>query len=118
MRQLNVNVLSAANTASRNGVQIDSNQLINISFQLVQGDGVAAGSLVIQGSNDVCPVGQANSGNFVVTNWSQINTTAQAAGSSVIVQLSNVSYRWLRAVWTSTTPGTTTVNVNMFGMGV
>lgn len=118
MRQVNVNVLQGANTATVTGVQIDSNQLIDVSFHLVVGDASAAGTFLIQASNDVCAVGQANSGNFVVSNWATVSTTAQAAGNQqLIIQLSNISYRWIRAVWTHTTSGTAGVSVNMFAVG-
>ena len=79
MRQVNVNVLSAANTATRTGAQIDANQLINASFHLTLGDTTAAGTFLIQGSNDVCPVGQ-QAQNFTVTNWAQVSSTTQVPG--------------------------------------
>jgi len=118
MRQVNVNVLPAtANTATVIGNTIDSNQLIDMSFHLVVSDSTAAGALVIQASNDVAQVGQTAQ-NFVPTNWAQVSSTTQAAGTQqVIVQLSNVSYRWVRAVWTHTTSGSGTVQVNMMAFG-
>jgi len=119
MRQVNANVLSGSNTATVTGSQIDSNQLIDASFHLVVGDATAAGTFIVQASNDVCPVGQANSGNFVVSNWATVSSTPQPAGTEqIIVLLSNIAYRWLRVQWTHTTSGTSTVNVNMFANGV
>jgi len=118
MRELNVQVASGLNTASVTGQQIDSNQLIDVSFHLVIGDTSAAGTLVIQASNDVCPIGQ-QAQNFVVTNWATISSTAQVAGAQqTMVLLSNISYRWIRAVWTHTTSGSSTAVINMFALGV
>ena len=118
MRQVNIQVLSGADTATVTGSQIDSNQLINASFHLVVGDATAAGTLLIQGSNDVCGVGQ-QSANFTVTNWATVSSTAQAAGTQqVMVSLANIPYRWMRAQWTKTTGGSSTVVVNMFAVGV
>ena len=122
MRQVNVQVASGANTATINGIQIDANQLINASFHLLVGDATAAGTFKIQASNDVAPAGGANvAGNFVVTNWVDIPnaTVTQAAGTrQALIQLSEISYRWIRAVWVETTPGTSTNQVNMFAVGV
>lgn len=118
MRQVNKQIMSGANTGSVTGSQIDSNQLINASFHLVVGDATAAGNFVIQASNDVCDLQQGFS-NFTVTNWATVSTTAQAAGTrQIIIQISNMSYRWLRVLWNETTPGSTTVVCNMFAMGV
>jgi hypothetical protein len=119
MRQVNVNVLSAVDTASHNGAQIDSNQLYNISFQAVFGDTSAAGTFFIQGSNDVCPVGQGAQ-LFVVTNWTNIPnaTSTITAGASALILIAPTCYRWLRAVYTRSSGGSSTINVNMFAQGV
>jgi hypothetical protein len=122
MRQVNQVVLSAVDTASQNGVQIDSNQLINASFQAVFGDSSAAGTFLIQASNDVAPLNYSGSSSaqFVATNWTNIpNATATiTAGGSAIISLSEMSYRWLRAVYTHSSGGSSTVKVSMFGMGI
>lgn len=116
MRQVNKQILSGANTVTVVGSQIDSNQLVNISFHLVVGDATAAGSLIIDGSNDVAQIGPTP---FTVVSWAPISTTTQAAGTQqLIVQLSNVSYRWVRARWVQSTAGTTTVVVNLMAAGV
>lgn len=119
MRQVNTNVLSAVDTASQNGAQIDSNQLYNISFQAVFGDTSAAGTFFIQASNDVAAVGQGDQ-NFVVTNWTNVpNATATiTAGASTMILIAPTCYRWLRAVYTRSSGGSTTINVNMFAQGV
>lgn len=120
MRQVNTQVLSGADTATVTGAQIDANQLINASFHLLVGDATAAGTFKIQASNDICPVGQAAQ-NFVAANWVDIpnaSVTQAAATQQALISLTDMSYRWVRAVWTKTTAGTTTVVVNMMAVGV
>ena len=53
MRNVNCQVLFAASSASQNGLQIDSNQLIAASFQFVFPDATSAGTGYIQMSNDI-----------------------------------------------------------------
>jgi hypothetical protein len=117
MRNINSTILSGLNNATQTGQQIDSNQLINISFHLHVSDVTAAGTFKIQASNDVCPIGPTP---FTVTNWADIPSASvtQAAGTQdALITLSNVSYRWIRAVWTKTTSGSGTVTVNMNAAG-
>lgn len=45
MRQVNTQILSGSNAGSINGIQIDSNQLINASFHLIVGDATVARNL-------------------------------------------------------------------------
>lgn len=119
MRQVNVNVLSAPDNASANGNVIDSNQLFAASFQAVFGDVTAAGNIQIQASNDIsAPGAPVNSPG--PTNWTNITgaTATVTAGASVLVSLSNINYRFLRVVWTNTSGGSTTINVNMFAQSV
>ena len=117
MRYVNVNVLSASDATSSVGASIDSNQLIAASFQVSFTDPTAAGSIQIQASNDLTPLGNlANL--FVPTHWSDITgaTATVAAGATAIVQIPITSYRFMRVAYTETTPGTGTVNVNLFAL--
>lgn len=117
MRLNNCQILSGANSGNVNGAQIDSNQLEIMSFHLVQGDVTAAGVFKIQASNDIAQVGPTP---FAVTNWVDIPsaTVTLAAGTTqALITLPQVAYRFIRAVYTSTTPGTTTVIVNMDALG-
>ena len=113
MRQVNCNVLSASDATSQNGDQIDANQLISASFHAYFGDTSAAGSIKIQASNDVAPIQQA--GTFVVSNWVDIPsaTASVTSGGAVLITINQVCYRWMRAVFTQNSAGSTTVNVNM-----
>lgn len=118
MREVNVNILSASDTTSQNGSQIDSNQLISASIQAIFGDATAAGTIKLQMSNDELTNG--NSQSFVVTNWTDIPsaTATVVAGASVVVIVPQLCARWIRAVYTSSSGGSTTVNVNLFALSV
>jgi hypothetical protein len=120
MRQVNDKVLSGLDAVSINGKQIDTNQMINMSFHCILSDATAAGSFSLQASNDISqiPPGQ---GSFTATNWVDIpnaTVTMTAGTQQALIMLSELSFRWVRAVWTQTTPGTGTVVVNRFGQGV
>lgn len=118
MRNVNVVVLSGADTGSVNGSAIDANQLVSASFQAVFGDATAAGTLKIQASNDVAPVqytSPSGVGVFTPSNWADIpNATASVtSGGSVVVSIAQTNFRWMRAVYTRTSGGSTTVIVSM-----
>lgn len=120
MRQVNDQVLSGVDTASINGMQLDTNQMINMSFHCVVSDSTAAGTFKLQASNDISqiPPGQ---GNFTATNWVDIpnqSVTMTAGTLQGLLTLSEMSFRWVRAVWTKTTSGTGTVTVTRFGQGI
>lgn len=113
MRRVNAVALSGFDAASINGVSIDANQLIAISFQAVFGDATAAGTLQIQMSNDICS-DSYQPGNFVPTHWTNIPSASAAvvAGASVVVFLPQVSFRWMRAIYISSVAGSSTILVN------
>jgi len=120
MRQVNTQVLSGSDAATVYGSQLDTNQIINSSFHCVISDNTAAGTFTVQASNDICAVGQGDQ-NFVVTNWVNIpsaTVTLTAGQKQGIIFVSESAYRWMRAVYTSTTPGTGTVVVNWFAQSV
>ena len=116
MRNVNSVVLSGADTASVDGNPIDANQLISGSFQAVFGDATANGTLKIQASNDVAPIQYTSPngvGVFTPSNWTDIGTASVTLGASVIVSLAQMNYRWVRAVYTRTSGGSSTVVVSM-----
>lgn len=119
MRNTNCQILSGANTGSVNGSQIDANQLVSASFHAFQGDGTAAGTVKIQASNDVCAYGNL-AADFVVTNWVDIPsaTASVASGGPVLITIAQMSYRWIRAVYTRTSGGSSTVVVNMNALSI
>lgn len=114
MRNVNCNVLSGSDASTQNGITVDSNQLINASFQAVFGDATATGTFKIQMSNDI-NTDRYQAFNFTVTNWTDIpNASASiTSGGSAVITLTEISYRWLRAVYTASSGGSTTVKVNM-----
>lgn len=116
MKYVNNDVLSALDNTSRTSAKIDASQLCVASFQSVFGDTDAAGTVKIQMSNDVCPVGYLPD-TFTPTTWSDIPsaTSAITAGVGAPIKI-DVAYRWLRVVFTSTNPGASTITVNMFAI--
>lgn len=115
MRYVNVTALHASDAMSQTSAQIDTNQLISASFMAYFGDATAAGTLTLQASND--PIQSGLPVEPLATNWVNIpNATATVtAGGSVIIPLYQSAYRWIRIVYTSGTPGTSTITVNYFG---
>lgn len=119
MKNLSCIVLSGSDSSNINGSQIDANQLVSASFQPIFGDVTAVGVVKIQMSNDICNEGY-QSNQFIVTNWSDIPsaTTAVTAGVCAPITLSQLSYRWMRSVYTSTSGGSTTCTVSLFAISI
>lgn len=109
MRQVNLIALSAADSLTTNGSQIDSNQLVSASFHAFFGDANAAGTVKIQASNDIFQ-DRYQASNFTVVNWVDVpnQSAAITAGASALLTIPQCSYRWLRAVYTSTGTGVQT----------
>ncbi len=107
--------------ASGNGaVALDVNQVLNITFQtIVTGGTTTAGTMKIQGSNDLPTNG--NRGGFAPSNWADIpNATAtMVAGVTPLIVLSNVACQYMRIVFTRTAGVVTeiiTVKANSVGV--
>lgn len=114
MKFLNADILSAVDTASANGNQIDASQLYIASFHAVFGDATAVGTIKVQASNDIFDAFYLP-GFFTVTNWVDIASASVnvTAGGQVLIPPLTLSYRWIRVVYTRTSGGSTVVNVNM-----
>ncbi|GAC1502082.1 MAG: hypothetical protein NVS1B10_06690 [Candidatus Saccharimonadales bacterium] len=114
MRDLCITILSASDATSQTGPAIDANQLVSASFQSIFGDVTAAGSVKLQASNDavVAPA--------LPTNWSDIPsaTATVTAGVCPMIVIPNMTFRYIRAVFTQTTAGTTTVTVKINALGL
>lgn len=119
MRNVNCNCLSAIDTSSQNGIQLDSNQWVSASFQSIFGDATATGTVKIQMSNDICNFGNLAT-DFTVTNWSDVPnaTSAIASGVGPAILIANCSFRWMRAVFTRASGGSTTVNINVNALSI
>lgn len=119
MKNLSCVVLNGDDSDDILGSQIDSNQLVSASFQPIFADVSATGVVKIQMSNDVCNEGY-QSNQFTVTNWTDIPTATASvvAGISPPIILTQISYRWMRAIYTRTSGGTTTGTVSMFAISL
>lgn len=116
MKYVNATIMSGADTGSVTGGQIDTSQVVSASFQPVTGDSDAAGTVKLQASNDLDLQGTVS--NFAVTNWTDITsaTSTIASGVGPLIEVANMKYRWIRAIYTRSSGGSTTISVNMFGV--
>lgn len=108
-------LLTASDATSQTSTYIDSGQVISISFMAYFSDGAAGGTLKIQASND--PVVASNMimiDGFAPTNWVDVPsaTATVTAGVSVIIPIPQNCYRFLRAVYTSSSAGSGTITIN------
>lgn len=117
MRNLCSTLLQASNASTQTSQVLDAGQLISISAHTIQGDSTMAGSVKIQASNDPTPQGAQH---FTPTNWVDIPsvTASITAGAPVLLTISQSTYRWLRVVVTVTTPGSSTMTVNINALSV
>ncbi len=114
MKNVCTSILSAADTASRTGQTVDSNQLVSASFHFLFGDASAAGTVKIQASNDPTPLQNGP------VNWIDIpNASAVVvAGAPQLITIANMAYRWIRASFVETGAGSTTITCNMNALSV
>lgn len=116
MRNSQVIVLSGDNSATITGSAYDVGQIISASFQVVNGDVSAEGTVKLQASND--PVVGPRS-NFTPTNWSDIptatSTVASGVGPMIVLEVMNFSF--IRAVYTRSSGGSTTLKLQMNALG-
>lgn len=119
MRNTCITILSADDSVNQIGTKFDANQLVSASFIASFGDATAAGTVKIQVSNDP-PVGSSNLvKDFTPTNWVDSGQSATiTSGTSAALLIPNMSYRWLRAVWTNSSGGSTLITVNMNALSI
>lgn len=122
MRFVNDDILSAVDSSTQTGAAVDAKQLISASFY-ARFTGVAedaAGTVSVQASNDAPPSGSPNTGSWTPTNWIDIPNASAAttAGASKLITITQMSYRWIRVVYTRSSGGTGNVIVSMFAFGV
>lgn len=113
MRNSQINILSAVDTGSATGGAIDVGQIISASFQVITGDADAAGTVKLQMSNDLT-LGVPRT-NFTPSNWSDIPnaTSTVASGVAPPITIASMCYSYIRAIYTRSGGGSTTINVNM-----
>lgn len=118
MHYINKNCLTKADGATTNGSTLDSQLWVSASFQFYTGGTGDGGTFKLQASNDPYNANNmAAPANFQPTNWTDIpnQTAAIASGASAILTIANCTYRWLRAVWTSS-GGSEAVNVQVMAI--
>lgn len=108
----------------QNSDKIDARQVYNLSLVMTSTNGANAGTVKLQGSNDI-----TGAGNVVSTftpaaaSWADVPTAALlgsgtvAAGATVTLLLRQNAYAWIRAVWTPAggAAGTITAIINTQG---
>lgn len=115
MRQYEYPLFAAADLsqATLTSQTVDLTNMIGFSIQSVTtGNGI--GTLAIQGSNDNVINETFSSG---VTNWTTIVTAAVAAPGTIMMNVSDVYYRWTRLVYTRTS-GSGSISSTMQAKGV
>ncbi len=109
MRYQSVSIINAVDSANNiTGSKLDVNQVVNMSVQIIGSGASVAGVLKLQASNDT-PTGDTNRGQFTPTNWVDItNATATVAGTTQqLINLTNIAYGYVRAIWTKDVGGST-----------
>lgn len=112
MRNFPVTILSAVDTASQTGAAFFVGQAVTGSFIPKFGDATAAGTVKIQGNNDK-PVGDPDLFTPSTAGWADITgaTSLVAAGVGPAIIIANMCFQYVRAVYTRTGGGTTTIVV-------
>jgi len=121
MRNSQVTILSAPDTASQTSIAYDAGQMIAASFVAAFGDVTAVGTLQIQGSNDNPAISGYRQGaadgsvHFVPTNWANIPnaTSVVAAGVAPAILIPAMCFSYIRAVYTHSSGGSSTILINM-----
>lgn len=115
MRAVNSQILSNADaSADQASAAVPSSQIFYISAQAVV-TGTSTGTLKLQFSNDACEGSQSP----VPTNWNNITgatVTISGAGTYAILK-TELSYRFVRAVFTHTNAAAGTITAVINGMG-
>lgn len=120
MRNTQYNILSAVNTSSQTGSSEWMGQIVSASFITTMGDTTAAGTVKIQASN-ASPAGVTAPTQFTPpsNSWADIPnaTSTIVAGVGPAILIPSMAFAYIRAVFTETTPGTTTINVQANVLG-
>lgn len=119
MRNAQIQILNKGDDTNRTGDSFWVGQIVSASFTPVFGDTDAAGTLKIQCSNDI-PVGQPTLFVPSAGSWDDIPnaTSAITAGKGPAIVIGSMCFAYIRAVYTSSNAGATTIKVNMNCSGV
>ena len=104
--------------------KIDARQCFNLSMVMQSSSGSNAGTVKLQGSNDICAFGNVPSAfTPAAASWVDIPSAALlgsgvvASGATVTLLYRDTCYAWIRAVWTpSAGAGTITAIINTQGI--
>jgi hypothetical protein len=113
MRNVPVNMINAVDTVTQTGPHVFVGEVVSASFTSIFGDTTAAGTVQIQISN-IPPVGDPSKfvpPNSSFSNYPGASSTITAGVGSAIV-LTTLCSQYVRAVFTYTSGGSSTVVVN------
>lgn len=105
-----------------NSGKIDARQVYSLSLVMTSSAGANAGTVKLQGSDDICAFGNVAAA-FTPATWVDIPSSlidgsgTVAAGATVTLVVKQLCYAWIRAVWTPAggAAGTITAIVNTQG---
>lgn len=114
MRNLCTQVINAANATTKTSSAVNSNQLVSLSVHAYNTDATAAGTLKVQASNELLYSPNTP------THWVDVPsaTATMAANTPGLVTIPNMTYQWVRVVYTQTTPGSGNVVVSINGLSI
>lgn len=92
----------------------DCTNMLGFSIQAVT-TGSGVGVLAVEGSNQP-EVNTSFTGNIPSTSWTTIVSANVSAPGSIMINVSDTFYRWVRVVYTRTS-GTGTINAILMGKG-
>lgn len=111
---IGLSAVAVSSTTAYTSDAIDAQLLVSASVQVIT-TGTATGAAKLQMSNDQT---SAQNVKFTPTNWTDIAsaTASITAAGSVLIPKTDLSYRWIRVVYTNATnTGTLSVQVNGIG---
>ncbi len=112
MKYSNYSPINAISSVTISSPAVDIQQVIKMSYQIVVGTGSIAGSVQAQVSNDDTLQGSRGVGS--PSNWSNLGaSTALSTSGVTLVPQQDLCYRYLRFVFTDTSSGTGTANLNI-----
>lgn len=119
MRNYPTTILSADNSKNATGSAFFVGQAVSASFVTQNGDTGAAGTVKIQGSNEA-PVGDPLAYTPTAASFADITNATSAISSGVgpAIIIANMPFQYIRAVYTRTSGGTSTITVKMSALGV
>lgn len=119
MRNYPVIVLNAVDTSTQTGSAFFVGQAAAASFIATFGDATAAGTVKVQGSNEL-PIGEPTRFVPSSTTFADIPnaTSAIASGVGPAIVLPTMNFQYIRVVYTSASGGSSTIIIRMSALGV